>query len=246
MPEAELSIPKISSLKEVSYEFGPADSIAILSSTSYRGFRSRQLQSTFTHCFCVDRLAVDDLVQMAGINHVKRLALVGLNIGEYSAEVIAERFPQLTALNLSYNNIGPDGAATIARNPNLSELELRYNNIGDQGTQAIANNLSSLTSLHLEYNDIGYEGAAAIANNLHKLTSLDLGRNEIESAGVVELAEQLTGLVNSTSPKPTTDITALQRLPATLTTSKSSTSTTTTSGTKGQTLSLKGYLNSKL
>ena len=99
-------------------------------------------------------------------------------------------FSSLTSLNLGFNRIGPEGAASLANSPNLASLtslNLDCNLIGDEGAASLANsaNLASLTSLDLKYNQIGDEGAARLANstNLTSLISLDLEYNQIGFEG---------------------------------------------------------------
>ncbi len=79
----------------------------------------------------------------------------------------------VTNLGLSDNNIGPEGAITIAEalkvNAVLTELRLFHNNIGDNGAKAIAEALkvnAVLTVLYLGENIIGDNGAKAIAEAL--------------------------------------------------------------------------------
>ena len=66
----------------------------------------------------------------------------------------------ITRLDLSYNNIGDEGARTLAdtllKNTSLTSLDLRYNKIGDIGAKAFADALlknTSLTSLYLGGNN---------------------------------------------------------------------------------------------
>jgi Ran GTPase-activating protein (RanGAP) involved in mRNA processing and transport len=85
----------------------------------------------------------------------------------------------LQKLDLGSNNIGAEGAASLAdalkANTSLQILDLRYNVIGASGAAgaagaaALADALkanTSLQTLYLGVNNIGTEGAAAIADAL--------------------------------------------------------------------------------
>jgi Leucine-rich repeat (LRR) protein len=105
----------------------------------------------------------------------------------------------LTSLDLGKNDIGDEGAKSLAsgRLISLKTLYLGYNSIGDEGTQALASgNLTALTCLNLESNNIGDEATQAIASgNLTALTKLNLVYNDIGAAGAKALASgKLTAL----------------------------------------------------
>ncbi len=107
----------------------------------------------------------------------------------------------LTNLDLSDNNIGPEGAKALADGSltNLVELDLSENNISDEGIEALAKgeSLKNLTSLHLNCNSIGNKGAKALAKSekLKNLTDLNLDTNGIGSEGAKALASgSLTSL----------------------------------------------------
>ena len=103
----------------------------------------------------------------------------------------------LRNLDLSYNNIGIDGAKAIGHcihSINLQSLQLGSNGIGFSGAKAIINGLESsisLQTLNLHSNDIGANGAQALADGLKHCTNLqtlDLSHNDIGSDGVKVLA----------------------------------------------------------
>lgn len=88
---------------------------------------------------------------------------------------------ELRSLDLSYNNIGPGGAAMLACMAGLVELDLEGSGIADMGVDALVS-LPNLTRLNLRLNSIGDQGARALAP-LTKLTSLKLGYNQIGDEG---------------------------------------------------------------
>jgi Ran GTPase-activating protein (RanGAP) involved in mRNA processing and transport len=94
--------------------------------------------------------------------------------------------PEIKSLNLSYNNIGAEGAKALAANQSLSTLNLRANNIGDEGAKALAAN-QSLSTLNLRYNNIGDEGAKALAET-DPLKRANYGREAGVDTGVPSLA----------------------------------------------------------
>ena len=82
---------------------------------------------------------------------------------------------------------------SVLRYSNISTLDLRGNEIGDQGAKTLASALpaSQLTTLRLGWNGIGVEGAKALASALpgSQLTTLILGENEIGDQGAKALEE---------------------------------------------------------
>ena len=120
---------------------------------------------------------------------------------------------QLTSLNLVGNEIGAEGAASLAALTQLTSLDLESNQIGDAGAAALAA-LTQLTSLNMARNQIGAEGAAALAA-LTQLTRLDLRINQIGAEGTAALAAltQLTRLDLSKNPVvETTSFASLRQL----------------------------------
>ncbi|WP_103964884.1 leucine-rich repeat domain-containing protein [Nonomuraea solani] len=98
---------------------------------------------------------------------------------------------RLTELDLSYLDLGPDGAETLAtslRADRLRTLELRYCRIGDAGLAAFAASpyLGGLRSLHLQRNRVSAEGVRSL-HRFPELTELDLRYNRIGEAGAEAL-----------------------------------------------------------
>ena len=98
------------------------------------------------------------------------------------------KFCRLSQLDLTYNNVGPDGALSLAfsltRNDTLRRLVLRHNLIRDAGCQSFAHALascnSSLTELSLAANGITDVGGRALATMLASnatLCRLDVSAN---------------------------------------------------------------------
>ena len=107
-------------------------------------------------------------------------------------------FQHITKLDLSNNELGDEGAKTLASSPhlkNLTTLQLWDNQIGAQGAQALAHaaHLQRLTRLDLSLNEIGAQGAQALARStpLKNLTGLDLSVNTIGDEGAQALARSL-------------------------------------------------------
>lgn len=83
-------------------------------------------------------------------------------------------------LDLTYNNIGPDGALSLAfcltRNVTLRRLILRHNLIRDAGCEplchALASSNSSLIELSLAANGMTHVGARALGAMLSSNTAL--------------------------------------------------------------------------
>ncbi|MER6004833.1 TIGR02996 domain-containing protein [Nonomuraea angiospora] len=106
-------------------------------------------------------------------------ALDGLDLG------------RLAGLDLSYLDLGPNGAellATLLRTDGLRALELRYCRIGDAGLAALAASpyLGGLRRLHLQRNRVSAEGVRSL-HRFTELTELDLRYNHIGEAGAEAL-----------------------------------------------------------
>jgi Ran GTPase-activating protein (RanGAP) involved in mRNA processing and transport len=118
-------------------------------------------------------------------------------IGDRITEVA--EFPLLrrvSVLALPYQQIGPKGAAILARSSHLVKmtgLDLTWNDIKEEGVEALAAcpRLAQLRSLNLFHNYIHDAGVKALATSRHltKLERLDLGWNYIRARGVNYLAE---------------------------------------------------------
>ena len=112
--------------------------------------------------------------------------------------------PQISHLDLSFNNIGPLGCLEICkllkcRESQLSWLNLTRNQLTDEAAkylaEAINNNNCQLRTLNLTANNISDIGAQhlaeAINNNNCQLHTLHLTHNNISDIGVQHLAEAI-------------------------------------------------------
>ena len=111
-----------------------------------------------------------------------------------------------TRLDLSRNNIGPDGAKHIAWSlgdlKNLQYLDLKWNKIGPDGAKDIVESLKkmkNLTTLNLSGNNIGDAGAEHIADSLKELVNLQylyLSYNNLGPDGARDIVESLKKMKN--------------------------------------------------
>jgi small GTP-binding protein len=131
--------------------------------------------------------------RLGELTQLTSLDLGGNQIGAEGAASLAA-LTQLTSLGLGYNKIGDAGAASLTALTQLTWLDLEYNQIGAEGAGSLAA-LTQLTGLHLRTNQIGDAGASSLAA-LTQLTYLNLGGNQIGDAGASSLAAltQLTSL----------------------------------------------------
>ena len=139
--------------------------------------------------------------QLQQCTKLKRLKIscVELNPDSMKVLFLEHKFPRnLLDLDLSWNDIGYNGAATLAiglrSNCLLQKLNLSLNNIGKIGVEALARELLSnsiLQDLNLSYNNIGDDGAKALAIGLQNNTTqlkLQLSNNKIGDNGAREFA----------------------------------------------------------
>lgn len=127
------------------------------------------------------------------------------HITDLTNTVVAKQ-RKLEILNAKMNNIGPKGAASIAKLiSNIGTLEqvlLNRNRIQDEGTVRIASAIGALKSgsclrmLRLSYNSIGDAGASALANAVKgsSISSLQLSMNRITDVGAIELFKALPSM----------------------------------------------------
>ncbi len=97
------------------------------------------------------------------------------------ARAVADAGAELVAIDLSWNHIGPGGAAALVRLPRLVRLRLYHNDVGAEGARQIAHAGAQLEMLNLCGNQVGDAGVAALAG-LASVSDLALGWNAIASA----------------------------------------------------------------
>jgi serine/threonine protein kinase/hemoglobin-like flavoprotein/Ran GTPase-activating protein (RanGAP) involved in mRNA processing and transport len=100
----------------------------------------------------------------------------------------------LRQLNLSGNEIGPEGVQALASSPYVSGLErldLRGNRIGPDGVESLARSphLRRLRFLGLAGNRIGVRGLQALGQRALRLHHLDLADNDLRTEGAEILAQ---------------------------------------------------------
>jgi uncharacterized protein (TIGR02996 family) len=121
------------------------------------------------------------------LNRVVHLDVETLGLGaEEAADLAGVPLPELSALEMGYNPLGPAGAQSLAAAPWLDQLyvlHLSEAQIGDDGLIALLSGLRSgtLAELWLQKNDIGERGARALLawSGLPHLVNLGIDNNSI-------------------------------------------------------------------
>jgi len=113
---------------------------------------------------------------------------------------------KIKILNLSFNNLGKEGAKTLAsvleKNKTLEVLDVSHNALGVSGAKSLAASLTHHTSLkylNLFANKIDVDGARAFEQTLKTNTSLeyiDFGHNRLRNEGVAALARGISANKN--------------------------------------------------
>ena len=135
---------------------------------------------------------------------LKELFLIQCNIDSEGADILAGGLTatSLDTLNLSSNNVGPNGMKSIADNIICKELILHNCNIGPDGAMHLAHSIllkPVLTTLNLAGNGIDSISTIALAEGLNhccNLQELNLSLNNIGYDGAVALAQCLQSCFN--------------------------------------------------
>jgi uncharacterized protein (TIGR02996 family) len=129
-----------------------------------------------------------------GLESLRMLGLANQRIGVGGAAALAV-FPQLTALDVANNVLGPEGAEALLSSPalaNLTHLNLATNFLGQRGGEAVtvSPSLERLEVLNLFGNRIGPAAARALAAapSVSNLAVLNLYGNYIGDEGAAALA----------------------------------------------------------
>eukprot|EP00808_Paulinella_micropora_P023102 g42569.t1 len=130
--------------------------------------------------------------------------------GDSPRDLYENKNSKLSNLDISLNNIGPQGAKHIAEaiqeNKTVIELRMELNKIGPAGAEAIANMLKvnlTLTALDFGRSGTGPQGAQSIADAIKvnsPLKILQLSWNGIGDEGVKHFAAALKTCCCSTLP----------------------------------------------
>jgi Leucine-rich repeat (LRR) protein len=121
------------------------------------------------------------------------LALPWCGIDNQTARLLG-RGPgrQLTALDLTHNDISGPGIDALLELPGLRRLSLEENSLGQKGTARLVANpaVSRLVQLHLGRNRLRAAGARLVAESPHLAGLLELSLNgcEIKDTGAVTVA----------------------------------------------------------
>jgi len=121
--------------------------------------------------------------------NLTKLNIEGPLVTDEGVKASIGAFTSLTSLDISFNPIGDEGLAAIARAPcadNLTELNIEGVRVTTEGVQANIGVFISLTILNISANYIGDVGLAAIAQASFagKLTRLNIGCTNITGEGV--------------------------------------------------------------
>ena len=125
-----------------------------------------------------------------------------LDDADCTSLVFALQHTQNLRLNLSVNQIGPNGCAELAKlleSGGLITLNLTINHVTTKGAQHLCTALKSdrcqLTELNIGNNKLKNKGAAYLGNALKhrncKVSSLNVGRNEITEEGAEHFSTAL-------------------------------------------------------
>ena len=149
----------------------------------------------------------------SGSSKLKELSLCDTNLQTEEMNKIfgTLRFPYLTKLSISHNNIThetADGIATfLSKSRGLEELDLSYNNLKSAGITKICRmNLQKLNTFNVSHNGITTKAANAIATFLShnlELQALDISCNDLLEAGCRNIFTALKSIMTLSALKLT-------------------------------------------
>lgn len=143
------------------------------------------------------------------VKHTPTLASIGLSSCGLqhlsSLKAVLEHIPDLKALHLGGNALGPDGvrglASGVRETQGLTKLTVESNCLGPEGAREVAQALRwswQLAELRMGNNVLGPQGVGELAAGLrhvHRLTELHVEGNYIEAAGARALAAPMRHLL---------------------------------------------------
>ena len=127
----------------------------------------------------------NQMLQSRFLGNIHRLMIYKLDDNAIYGEVFyraLQGMNNLTSLNISSQQIGPEGAKLVSGVKQLEKLILVFNNVGTEGAKYISE-MENLTSLIIRSNNIGDEGAIHLSG-MKKLTNLDVSDNMIREDGM--------------------------------------------------------------
>ncbi|XP_076814446.1 uncharacterized protein LOC143460723 [Clavelina lepadiformis] len=136
-----------------------------------------------------------DLLDNGNFSH---LGLTPVGVETLAAAI--NKLPQpMKKLNLSFNNLGDDGASHISTClSKIEELNIGRCNISATGIKSISDAISKLPEpmkkLYLWGNDLGDDGASHISTCLSKIEELNIGRCNISATGIKSISDAISKL----------------------------------------------------
>lgn len=114
---------------------------------------------------------------------IKEIVLNSHKLGDRAATALATL--KIESLILMGNNIGSEGAKSLASSNSLKALMLSYNPLGDLGAVALSKS-TSIVTLTAQNCDIGYLGGNALLSST-TIKELDLSVNRVSDDAIPEL-----------------------------------------------------------
>ncbi|XP_076814454.1 NACHT, LRR and PYD domains-containing protein 5-like isoform X2 [Clavelina lepadiformis] len=121
-------------------------------------------------------------------------------VGWEALATAINKLPQpMKRLNLSFNNLGDDGASHISTcHTKIEELHISKCKISAFGIKSISDAISKLPEpmkkLDLHNNDLGDDGASHISTCLSKIEELDIGYCKISASGIKSISDAISKL----------------------------------------------------
>ena len=159
---------------------------------------------------CKPDIRIDKYLSKMGKEpYNKKILELNLSRCQITDVSLLSHFPNLTSLNISWNQLGPEGAYVISGLSNLTSLDITGNMIGNLGALAISK-MTGLTSLNISHNDIltpygGFDRhmsetmiqflSPTQITQRQKIVEI-LNSLNISDNGIVEIAANLTNLTS--------------------------------------------------
>ncbi|MCD6026155.1 MAG: hypothetical protein K0R08_674 [Solimicrobium sp.] len=131
-----------------------------------------------------NQLLLTTLKALSSLKDLKGLDMTGNYLKEQGAELA--KMVNITHLDISCNNLSPEGMEPISKMSQLKKLNVCHNGLGEEGAELVSK-MANITNLDISANNLGPAGAKSIST-MSQLKVLHIGGNTIKAQGAQHLS----------------------------------------------------------